>query len=182
MPWNKFCELFRNKYASQKVENGLRIELYARKQNEKEAAAVFLQKKYLLAKRLCPMSTEGELVSTILETLKLSIKRVIRAANPKTFTDLVDRATQAEAEEAEEYPTRSKQEEGVKKLSTSTHNPLNHRETPRLPPCHYCSERHYHRDCPVLTRRMANPPPENWRRAAEESKPNRAEGTQPGQQ
>ena len=65
--------------------------------------------------------------------------------------------------------TRSKQEEGVKKLFASTHNPPNHRETPRLPPFHYCPERHYHRDCPVLTRRMANPPSENWRRAAEES-------------
>ena len=127
------------------------------------------------------MSTEGELVSTILETLKPSIKRVIRAADPKTFTDLMDGATQAEADEAEEHPTRSKQEESVKKLSTSTHNPLNNRETPRLPPCHYCPERHYHRDCPVLARRMRNPPPENWRRAAEESTPDRADGAKSGQ-
>ena len=44
LPWDKFKELFRNKYASQSVENGLSVSLYSRKQGEKEPIDIFLQK------------------------------------------------------------------------------------------------------------------------------------------
>ena len=47
LPWDKFKALFRNKYASQSVENGLRVILYLCRQGEKEPSAIFLQKKYL---------------------------------------------------------------------------------------------------------------------------------------
>ena len=185
LPWEQFKELFQNKYASQTVENGLRVSLYSRKQAEKEPTAIFLQKKYLLAKRLCPQNTEEELIGTILETLRPSIKRVIRAADPRTFAELMDRATQAEADEIEGQSTRVKEE------NTRKPTPNNLQEA-RLPACHYCPQRHFHRDCPVLAQRSAMPPEharntgsnpaENWRRAAAENTHTRNQDTSANQQ
>ena len=171
------------------MENGLRVSLYSRKQGEKEPTAVFLQKKYLLARRLCPQNTEAELVSTVLETLKPSIKRVIRAADPRTFTELMDRATQAEADEAELQPVKTKDESTRKPAS---HNAPQSREEVRLPACHYCPGRHLHRDCPVLAQRSAasaenwrknrGNPAENWRRAADNEESTRVRERQNDQQ
>ena len=96
LPWEEFCELFSNKFVSTSTILRLRTQLYSTKQQEREPVGIFLQKKYFLAKRLRPGNTEEELVSLILETIKPSIRRVIRAADPTTFTDLVNRANQLE--------------------------------------------------------------------------------------
>ena len=56
-------------------------------QQEKELVGLFLQRKYLLAKRLRPNDTEEDFVSLILETIKPSIRKILRAANPTTFTN-----------------------------------------------------------------------------------------------
>ena len=157
LPWEQFKELFPNKYANQSVENGLRISLFSRKQGQKKSTAIFLQKKYLLARRLCPQNTEEELVGTILEILRVSIKRVIRVADPKTFTDLMESGTQAEADEIERQPSKTKEESTRKQISS------NHVQEVRLPACHHCPARHFHRDCPILEQRRTNPT-ENERR------------------
>ena len=110
-----------------------------------------------MARRLCSQNTEVQLVSTILETLRVSIKWVIRAADPKTFTDLMDRATQAEADEIEGQPSKTKVESTRKQISS------NHVQEVRLPAYHYCPGRHFHGDCPILEQRRTNPT-ENERR------------------
>ena len=92
LPWEEFCELFTNKFAGTSTILRLRTQLYSTRQQERESVGIFLQKKYLFAKRLRPGDTEEELVSLMDETIKPSIRRVIRAANPTTFTDLVNRA------------------------------------------------------------------------------------------
>ena len=129
LPWDKFKELFRHKYASQSVENGLRVSLYSRKQGDKEPTAIFLQKKYLLARRLCPQNTEAELVNTVLETLRPSIKRVIRAADPKTFTlrrTCEEPAVTRRKTGAGRRPTKHQQE-------LNTHGTTDNNRRPNLP-------------------------------------------------
>ena len=97
LPWEEFCELFTNKFAGTGTILRLRTQLYSTKHQEREPVGIFLQKKYLLANRLRPGDTEEELVSLMLETIKPSIRRVIRSA----FTVLVNRANQVEADDIE---------------------------------------------------------------------------------
>ena len=84
----------------------LHAQLYLRKQTEKEATAVFIQQKYLLTQRLIPEAPEDETTAILLESLRSSIRRVIRAASPKTFGKLFDRTVNAEADESKEQSRR----------------------------------------------------------------------------
>ena len=170
LTWKKFREVLIHRFANTSSLMRLHTQLYSRKQNDKESAAVFLQQKYLLAQRLIPEAPEEEVVAILLESLRPSVRRVIRAASPRTFGDLFDRAVNAEADEAEEYPRREqKKEEPKPKPSPQTPNEVGGRRNG--PPCEYCPGFHYHRDCPVLAARR-NVPPGNWRaRAAGDDAP-----------
>lgn len=90
----------------------LQAQLYSKKQTEKEGTAMFLQQKYMLALRLCPTSPEEEIVTILLECLRPSIRRAIRASSPQSYDELFDRAVAAEIDEVEEVPkTETKREE-----------------------------------------------------------------------
>ena len=180
LPWEEFCELFTNKFAGTSTILRLRTQLYSTKQLEKEPVGLFLQKKYLLAKRLRPGDTEEELVSLMLETIKPSIRRVIRAANPTTFTDLVNRANQVEADDLEALGTKPRPEE---KPKSAPSKPLGSSQArgdnteQYVPRCYYCPGRHLHKDCPVLAEQKRNQPQENWRRAADHDSPAQGSST-----
>ena len=126
---------------------------------------------YLLALRLRPELTEPEIVSLLLESLRPSIRKILRAANLETFEDLFERATQAEADEAEEGLSK---ETGKRKTAPVAPAPLVTAETPATTsrprsPCHHCGGWHFHRDCPVLHSRRSENVPENWRARAVET-------------
>ncbi|XP_033221205.1 activity-regulated cytoskeleton-associated protein-like [Belonocnema kinseyi] len=104
LPWSKFRMLLTQDFAGAAALNKLHTKLYATKQEEKEAVHVFLQRKYLVAQRLLPQATGSQIVTLLLEALKPSIKKVLRAAVIGSFEDLVERAVQAESGEAEENP------------------------------------------------------------------------------
>lgn len=169
LPWAKFRALLKQHFAGVSALNKLHVKLYANKQEEKEAVGVFLQRKYLLALRLLPTTPEAQIVSLLLETIKPSIKKVLRAATIDSFEDLVERAVQAETDEAEE--TLRKPATAHNKSPINTQQPTARESTtaPRPPPqCHYCPGRHFHRDCPILKTRQPDAIPGNWRaRAAE---------------
>ena len=142
----------------------LHAKLYSRKQSDKEGASVFLQQKYLLAQRLIPEAPEEEIVAILLESLRPSIRRVIRAASARSFEDFLDRAVDAEADEAEEHPRREqKREEPKPRTTIQTPNEPERRRNG--PPCEYCPGFHFHRDCPVIAVRR-NTASENWRARA----------------
>lgn len=156
LPWTKFSALIRQHFAGVVALNKLQIKLYAAKQEEKEAVGVFLQKKYLLALRMLPSADEGKIISLLLESLKPSIRKVLRAATITSFEDLVERSLQAEADEADEAAKRPTTSRATPAASNQV-NLASALTAPRPPPqCHYCSDRHLHRDCPVL-----NSPPGN---------------------
>lgn len=106
LTWNKFREVLRQKYASNTTIMRLNALLYSKKQAEKEPVTVFLQQKYLLALRLLPDAEEDVVVPIVLESLRPSIRRVIRAASPRTFGELLDRAVEAELDEVEKQPRK----------------------------------------------------------------------------
>ena len=174
MSWEEFRELLTNKFAGTATILRLRTQLYSTKQQEKEPVGLFLQRKYLLAKRLRPSDTEEELVSLILETIKPSTRKVLRAANPTTFTDLINRASQVEVDDLEAQVPKSRSEE---KSKPSMNKPqgasLVQGSEPGqyAPRCYHCPGRHLHKDCPVLADRRRNQPQENWRRAADQDSP-----------
>ncbi|XP_033218076.1 activity-regulated cytoskeleton associated protein 1-like [Belonocnema kinseyi] len=100
LPWEKFRSLITQHYAGVSTLNKLQIKLYANKQEDKEAVGVFLQKKYLLALRMLPTASEEQVNGHLMESLKPSIRRVLRAATISSFEDLMERALQAESNEA----------------------------------------------------------------------------------
>ena len=160
LPWTKFKEVLLKRFSGTTTLMRLHAQLYSRKQGEKDITAVFLQQKYLLALRLQPTASEEEIVAILLESLRPTIRRAIRASAPRTFTDLFDRAVEAELDEVEEIPKKdTKREDTRPKIVQTTSappagNPVNR---PRLPPCNYCPERHFHRDCPVF-KTVSRPP------------------------
>ncbi|XP_033229286.1 activity-regulated cytoskeleton-associated protein-like [Belonocnema kinseyi] len=176
LPWAKFRTLLTQHSAGVATLNKLHIKLYSTKQEEREATGIFLQKKYLLALRLLPLAPEGQIVSLLLEALKPSIKKVLRAANIATFEELVERAVQAEADESEENPRRASRDPPAKNGTTTTNSTSNveANSAPARPPpqCHYCPGRHFHGECPVIKARQNAAVPGNWRnRAAEADAP-----------
>ncbi|XP_043469675.1 BRD4-interacting chromatin-remodeling complex-associated protein-like [Leptopilina heterotoma] len=126
-------------------------------------------RKYLLSLRLNPDSGEEETITLLLESVKPSIKKVLRAVAFNSFEELFERAVQVEAIEAEELHSKP----APKPKSTSTNNnnttPAANPETSATcqtkppPMCHFCPERHFHRDCPVLKANRENQLSGNWR-------------------
>ena len=177
LPWMKFKELLVKKYAATTILMKLHTTLYSRKQSEKENTAIFLQQKYLLALRLRPEAPEEEIVAILLESLRPSIRRAIRASAPSSFEELFDRAVEAEIDEVDDGPRKETRRDDIKMIKNISAEPVNiPAPTRRVPPCNYCPERHYHRDCPVFNSRLNqdnwqssdqnNGNPGNWRGAA----------------
>ena len=165
LPWAKFKEVLIKKYSGTTTLMRLQTTLYSKKQSEKENTAIFLQQKYMLALRLRPEAPEEEIVAILLESLRPSIRRAIRASAPTSFTELFDRAVEAEADEVDDVPKKEVRKEEVKIKPTP--EPVNYTApTRRMPPCNYCPERHFHRDCPVFNSRINQ---ENWRASAQQN-------------
>ena len=148
--WEKFKEQLLAKFNSVTAIMQLQATLYSRRQGEKEAVAVFLQEQYLLAQRLCPTMTDVQVTTLLLEAIKPTLRRLIRARNPVTFATLLDYATQAERDEADCAPrkeTSKKEDAKSQPIQEAGQRQSNERS---LPPCRFCPDRHLHKDCPVL--------------------------------
>ena len=104
--WAKFRDMLIQRFAGTTTLMRLQAKLYSSKQQEKESVRVFLQQKYLLALRLQPEMSEASTLALLLESLSPSLRKVFRAAHIESFSDLLERAIQAEADEAEETPRR----------------------------------------------------------------------------
>ena len=65
-------------------------------------------------------------------------------------------------DEIEGQPSKTKEESTRKQISS------NHVQEVRLPECHYCPARHFHRECTILEQRRTNPT-ENERRTSSQN-------------
>ena len=153
--WEKFKEILIQCYASAPVLMQLHKNLYSRKQGERENTAVFLQQRYLLARRLLPTTNEEGITTLLLESLRPSIRRAIRSAYPRNLENLFQRTLTAETDEAEDHPRHEKKKEESKprEAAPAAQTNTNQRAaqlSSNLPRCRFCPERHFHRNCPVL--------------------------------
>ena len=169
--WEKFKEILIQRYASAPVLMQLHKNLYSRKQGERENTAVFLQQRYLSARRLLPIINEEGITALLLESLRPSIRRAIRSASPRNFEDLFQRALTAETDEAEDYPRHEKKKEESKprEATPAAQTNMNQRAaqlSSNLPRCRFCPERHFHRNCPVLASQRNDDIQGNWRSPA----------------
>ncbi|XP_033222484.1 activity-regulated cytoskeleton associated protein 1-like [Belonocnema kinseyi] len=145
--WDKFKNEINQHFAGVSALNKLHIKLYSTKQEEKEAVGIFLQKKYLLALRLLPQATDQQVVSLLLDALKPSIKKVLRAATISSFQELIERAVQAESDEVEENPRKVTRKTTNGKTTAAAQQQNNNQadfvhNTHPLRQCHYCPGQH----------------------------------------
>ncbi|XP_033223263.1 uncharacterized protein LOC117176952 [Belonocnema kinseyi] len=139
--WAEFQEQLLARFDSVTKRMQLHTALYSRRQAERESVAVFLQEQYLLAQRICPAVSNKQLTTLLLDLVRPTIRRLVRARNPTTFTMLLEFATQAERDEADCTPKRepAKKEE----QNRPSPGPAFRRDNERPPPdCRFCP-----RDC-----------------------------------
>lgn len=155
----------------------LSAQLYSRTQGEREPAAVFLEQKHLLARRLLPDASEQHLIALMIESLRGSLRKLLRTSTFQSVQDFIARTMQLEQDEADErqhYKTVSSANSSSQKNTTpattstsanTTSSEKNissnsQRRSEREPPkCRFCPETHWHRDCPVKNAT----PSGNWR-------------------
>ncbi|XP_033218211.1 activity-regulated cytoskeleton-associated protein-like [Belonocnema kinseyi] len=147
LPWDQFKERLTNRFAGRLAKMQLQSALFSLKQGDKEAVGSFLQRKYLLAKRLRPEMAEGQLTSLLLELIKPTLKMLVRASLPTTFAELFEHAVQAEQDEADCAPKKEAPKSEASKPSDLAGNAdINAEPKPPRYPRHYCQGFHFHRD------------------------------------
>ena len=159
LTWAKFCELIRNRFSSPTHLMKLSAKLYGQSQTEKEGTGLFLEQRHLLARRLFPDAPEQQIVGLLIETLRPSTKKLLRSSTFETVGDLVIRARQIEQDELEEHNAPRRNAQNTLPLVTAQSQAEKPPEQPSrnpaatLPPCQFCPERHWNRDCPRNPRR-----------------------------
>lgn len=161
--WRRFQKIFLLRFNSVAVLSKVQAQLYARRQEEKEPVASFLQEKIQIFERIHPHEPEEGKIATLLELLKPSLRSLVRASRPATVEQMLTFAMGAEQDEAERPTPRPTRKEGAKPTLASPAQP-----SPSPPKCWYCPDHHFNRDCPVLRAKRETPQirPENWRVAA----------------
>ena len=163
--WTRYQELIRDRYDSATIKTALTAQLFGKKQQDKETAGTFLQQKYMLYQRIRREETEEAKVDTLLNLMRPSLKKAMRAHTIVDFSNLLSKALQAERDEEEENQASGK----TKSSSAPAPNKngeIKRKENQTGPPkCWHCPDYHFHWDCPVLNK---NQPPENWRGKGED--------------
>lgn len=157
LDWQRFREIFLQKFNSPTVIGSLRAKLYGRKQTEKEDVGPFLQQKYLLYRRVQPDESEEAKVQNLIGLLRPSIRKSLRPAVIRSFDELTLMACQLEKDEEDERKVSSKSQQQVRRESDlgPGSNIQKRERVQELPQCWHCPPgvRHRHRDCPVLRQR-----------------------------
>ena len=138
----------------------LSAKLYGQPQSEKESTELFLEQRHLLARRLLPVATEEQIVAVLLESLRGSIKKLLRGATIENVEDLISKATQIERDELEDRHSNRRAASANQSQSDSAASPKNqagqNNQKRELPQCYFCPERHWNRDCPRHPNRLGN--------------------------
>ena len=84
--WLRYQELIRNRYDSAIMKTTLTAQLFGKKQQE--SASPFLQQKYMLYQRIRPEDPEALKIATLLNLMRPSLKKPMRAHNIADFSAL----------------------------------------------------------------------------------------------
>lgn len=168
--WNAFTEVDRtyedlkrmllDKYDDIQVQAQLSAQYYGLKQTSREAVKDFLQMKAKLAKRLNLQPQDH--ISLFIGMMLPEVRPLLRQPQPRTMLELIARAMTAE-EDVREQAAAKKALPTPRPKQAEASTPLERRP----PRCHFCPEFHFHRDCPIFTRR--NPTPGNDQPTADAS-------------
>ena len=154
--WTRYQELIRNRYDSATIKTAVSAQLFGKKQEKKEAARTFLQQKYMLYQRVRRGETEEAKVDTILNLMRPSLKKAMRAHNIVDFSDLLSKALQAERDEEEENQSSGKGKSSTTPASSKNGEPKKRESRTGPPKCWHCPDFHFHRNCPVLKKNQAS--------------------------
>lgn len=100
--WEKFCSKLRGKFCSQEVILRLQAKLYGVMQTEQDGTNLFLENKFQIAKRLLPDASESQIITILLQTLKASMRKMLRSTTFQNVDELISLATQIDQDEAQE--------------------------------------------------------------------------------
>lgn len=102
LSWEEFREFFLKKYSGPTTIMRLQASLYSQKQGEKKQ-----QQNFLLARRLNTRMSESEVTTLLLESLKPTLRRLVRFVAHQNFSELFEAAIKAEQDEADCVPRKT---------------------------------------------------------------------------
>lgn len=174
LDWPEFVQRFNHRFNNTLAVASLWSDLYGRKQSASESVEIFLLQKLKLLRRLAPQC-ELQFLPVIIEQLRPELRIQLRAVPVRNFEDLMNRATLAEKDELEAKSTSrpakntpnscdgsrgdSLDQVGgrpIVEITTKGEDKAAQRRSSLAPWCHYCPERHFHRDCPVKNAEPGN--------------------------
>lgn len=126
-----------------------RADLFAERQASHENTEAFLRRKAKTASVVAPDVDEGVLVKLLVPLCQERARTFLYNARPRSVEEVLYLAAEYELDHPRPAPNVARGERAERNAS--------------LPPCRYCPERHFHKDCPVLIQRY--PRPENYERA-----------------
>ena len=108
----------------------------------------------MLARRLFPDAPEQQIVGILIESLRPSVKKLLRTSTFETVGDLALRTKQIEADELEERNAVRRNVQipaSADKMQHKSTGPSAAAAAPTKssPRCHFCPGRHWNRDFPV---------------------------------
>lgn len=178
--WKEFCNEVRLRFNNEAILREISLKFHGEHQEVNESVEEFILTKAQLARRLDPPITKQRMINTIIDLLHRQIRVFLRGFTFQDVHDLIQRAREVEMDRRPdtEKPVSSPKprNEDVRaelpkttprrfEPARSTPSPPN-RTTPTSsrpnrawepPKCHFCPERHFHRDCPVATGRSNAP-------------------------
>jgi hypothetical protein len=99
IPWERFRERLRAKYANPSLLADPTAKLYGEKQRQGERNRRFLEQRHTYAQRLLPGLREAEIADLLFGTLKPSLKRLLRVANFETVEEFISLASEIKENE-----------------------------------------------------------------------------------
>ena len=148
-PWNLFRDRLLRRYNGEAITAKVSTSFYSEPQGTSEEVEVFIAKKSLLYSRLHPHAPEhpSTIIPLLINQLHAELRPHLLTARPKTLDELLDLSTSLEN-------TLSPHNSSSKPTGNRESRPRQPGETTTLPPCQHCLEWHYHRDCPVLKKKL----------------------------
>lgn len=146
--WPQLTKRLQTRFASPAKIGLAQKEFYGTEQHANEPVEKFLRQKTRLEQRLNTRLTEDELVGLLINQLLPELKSLVRAARPRDVENLIEIATELEADQ----PTQKKPKANPFPASTKAAAA----PAPSPPKCQHCPQWHYHRHCPVLQHKTEN--------------------------
>lgn len=154
--FESFRELFTERYNSEERNDMLQSLLYGVSQKQNERAVEFILRKKKLCTRLNLNWEESRLINLIRRQLRPDYRIALGPHPLNSINELrkacieIDNYVHGDTTQVTQ---QNKSPVFVKPAAPKWRREMPSRENGNIPKCHYCPERHFHRNCPVLRER-----------------------------